>query len=351
MKKIHNFFILTLIALTPAISSAQELKYDFDDTSIRALGNADLYVGSYLNTNQSNIHRGLTQANKNDQPDINLASIGLEASGTWTSRIIFQAGTSVNENYSGEKNQSIKYIQEANIGRKISDKLSVLAGIYPGHIGLESFVSMDNQAYTRSFHAEFSPYYQRGARLRYQSSEDLKFELHALSGYQEISETRLLPALGTLAQYGKDGDFQISHTLYLGHRDAGTRALNNLVLKIPLNSIFSLNLIGDFGIQDSKNTNGIWGGLGSIFETKLSEQLSLILRAEKFVDNKRVVTGFSEKPLDMNGLSLGLNYKPWENIFVRGEARSILSSNKIFAEEDTTTSKSTFFVSSLGLTF
>ena len=53
----------------------------------------------------------------------------------------------------------------------------------------------------------------------------------------------------------------------------------------------------------------------------------------------------------MNGFSLGLNYKPWDNIFVRGEARSILSSNKIFAEEDTTTSKSTFFVSSLGLTF
>ena len=157
-KKINSLFILTFIALAPAISQAQDLKCNFEDTSIRALGNADLYVGSYLNTNQSNIHRGLTQATKNEQPDINLASIGLEVSGAWTSRLIFQAGTSVNENYSGEKKQSIKYIQEASIGRKINDKLSILAGIYPGHIGLESYVSMDNQAYTRSFHADFSPY-------------------------------------------------------------------------------------------------------------------------------------------------------------------------------------------------
>ena len=320
-------------------------------SGLRFFGLLDTYAGTFLSSKQTSIHRGFTQPTKNNSPAINMASFGVETSGDWSFRVIGQAGTSVDENYSSEKHPTFRYIQEINVARKINDQWSLLAGIYPGNIGLETFLTPDNLTYTRSFHAEFSPYYQRGLRLRYQPAEEWKFELHAISGYQEISETRLLPALGSLAQYGLDGEFQISHSSYLGHRDGGTRVLNDVVLKIPLNSIFLVQLVGDVGVEDSEVVSGTWGGGTAILEAKLFEDLSAVFRAEKFVDSNRVVTSFSDRPLDMNGFSFGLNYKPEKNIYLRGEARSILASNRIFSEDSSSSSNSTFLVGSLAINF
>ena len=41
------------------------------------------------------------------------------------------------------------------------------AGIYPSHIGFESFFSKDNWTYTRGWMGEFSPYYQAGVKASY----------------------------------------------------------------------------------------------------------------------------------------------------------------------------------------
>lgn len=330
---------------------AELVSSEESSNKITPIGIVDTYYSLYEGVSQNSLHNGFTQPIKNNIPSLNLISLGLESSGRVNSRLIFQAGNSVDENYSSEKHNNIKYIQEANITLYLHEKLSLTSGIYSGHIGSESFVSTDNLAYTRSFHAEYSPYYQRGFRFRYQQSERLKYEVHLISGYQELSESRILPALGTLVQFGKDGENQVSHALYLMHRDGGTRALNDFVVKLPITSKLQAQFIGDVGVEDSRIASGVWGNVESILSYQILESLAVVLRAEKMIDHDRVISTFSQKPLDMNGFSFGLNYVPYLNTFLRTEVRAISASNRIFSEDNSAQNKNNFFVTSLGYKF
>ena len=60
-----------------------------------------------------------------------------------------------------------RYIYEANIGYKFSEKVSVDAGILPSHIGCESAIAKDNWNLSRSILAESSPYYETGIKFNY----------------------------------------------------------------------------------------------------------------------------------------------------------------------------------------
>ena len=85
----------------------------------------------------------------------------------------------------------------------IGSGLLLEAGIYPSHIGYESFFSRDNWNYTRGWMGEFSPYYQVGVKASY--AFDAAALWHAAGLYARMALSDLV-AIALRAEYYDDRD-------------------------------------------------------------------------------------------------------------------------------------------------
>src|SRR5207248_5555999 len=79
----------------------------------------------------------------------------------------------------------------------IGSGLLLEAGIYPSHIGYESFFSKDNWNYTRGWMGEFSPYYQAGLKIAVPIDDHWAVQVHFLNGWQTIGDDNRAKSVGT----------------------------------------------------------------------------------------------------------------------------------------------------------
>ena len=114
-----------------------------------------------------------TQPARHAEFNVNLAFIEAKFPGpSVRGRLAIQFGTSVQANCAGEPHIGhvsgpglSQFIQEAVVGYQISPTLWIDGGVFFAHTGLEGWITRDNLTYTRSLIAEFSPYYEAGAKL------------------------------------------------------------------------------------------------------------------------------------------------------------------------------------------
>ena len=122
-----------------------------------------------------------TQPVRHAEANVNLAYVETKFAGPrYRGRLALQWGTSVQANYAGEpKIGSIsgpgvsQFIQEATAGYQVDSTLWIDAGIFLSHLGYEGWISRDNLAYSRSFVADFSPYYETGVKATWAASRKL----------------------------------------------------------------------------------------------------------------------------------------------------------------------------------
>ena len=128
----------------------------------------DTYVATSQNKISGNERNYLTQPAQNNTLSLNLASASFfYTNNTIRAKFAPQIGDSVSINYNVEPNDSLKYLQEGYVGYYLATDTILDVGVFLSHIGAESWLSKDNINYTRSFIAEFSPYYESGARLMF----------------------------------------------------------------------------------------------------------------------------------------------------------------------------------------
>ena len=138
-----------------------------------------------------------TQPARHNEFNINLADVEAKLDGARVhGRLALQAGTSVQSNYAGEPaigsvsgSSLSRHIQEAFAGYKVASTLWIDGGIFFSHIGNETWISRDNWTYSRSFVADFTPYYETGVRALWQATAALTVTGVVVNGWQNISET------------------------------------------------------------------------------------------------------------------------------------------------------------------
>jgi hypothetical protein len=253
-------------------------------------------------------------------------------------RLAFQAGTAVEVNYAGEVSGGTlsRHIQEANIGIQVNDKLWIDAGIYPSHIGLESFVSYDNWNYGRSMVAEYSPFYQTGVKLGWEISSAWSTQIHVLNGWQNVSETSPEKALGFQLKRNFGENSSVTYNHFSGW-EPRYRSYHDLVGIWALNDRWSLGAALDFGHQRRVGPGwDLWGGFAILSQTKVSPSLNIGGRLEAFVDEHEIaVFTSSSQGLSGNGFmayggSINFDVLDWSPIVWRTELRVRLSDRALF---------------------
>jgi hypothetical protein len=99
--------------------------------------------------------------------------------------------------------EAFRHVYQASVAWRLPSGVVVEGGIYPSHIGFESFYAKDDWNYTRGLLAEMSPYYQAGVKASYAFDAHWSGQVHVLNGWQLI-DGDVGRAVGTQVAYASD---------------------------------------------------------------------------------------------------------------------------------------------------
>jgi hypothetical protein len=296
---------------------------------------ADAYFAHDFNHLPTRYRPYTTQPYYTDEPALNLGYVDARIdSDTYRGRLAMQYGSSVIANYADESKEFFRYFQEAYAGLKLSERLTVDAGIFFSHIGMESWISRDDWNLTRSLIAENSPYYQSGVRAQYTASESLSAQVLLLRGWQNISNDQPL-ALGTQVAWKATSSTSLYHNLFVGN-EHGERIFNDFIIKHRLTQSFGIDAAYDLGIQQRRDEDtALWQGWSILPHYAINPRVAVAGRVEYYSDPHQVIVkSLSGQRFNATGLSANIDYKITPTLTWRNEYRVLLSTQEVFPRHE-----------------
>lgn len=303
----------------------------------------DAFLDSYyawdFNAPESRERLYTTQAQRHNEPNINLAHAGISLKKeNIRGRFALQGGNSVTANTSNEANPKLGHIQESYVGVKLGERTWIDAGIYLGHIGMESWISKNNMTYTRSLLLDYVPYYALGARVSHDPDDTTHLEFHVLNGWGNISETNSAKAIGL--QVKKNfGFYTLTYNNFLGDekiyadQKSRFRTYHNFIAEIGIREDLKFKGSVDFGTQSEQQKKGtdLWSAVALVLQKKLDQKNFVAWRAEYYSDpdEANVKTG---TPYGFQVVSASINFDHHfqESVLWRTELRGFSSRDKIY---------------------
>ncbi len=216
--------------------------------------------------------------------------------------------------------------------------LAFEAGIFPSHVGMESFASHANWNTTRSWLGELSPYYQTGVKASYPLGAGFSAQLHLLNGWQVIADNNRGKSLGTQLAYSA-GDVSLSFNTIAGPErgdDDPWRVLGDVVATWKATPAFSLGLSVDRAREGRRDASAAtWTGVGLYARLAPPRRRgALALRAEYYADKQGAISGAAQI---LREVTLTFEHRPLAGLLLRLEARHDRSSAAVFStrERDT----------------
>jgi hypothetical protein len=224
----------------------------------------------------------------------------------------------------------------------IGSGLLLEAGIYPSHIGYESFFSKDNWNYTRGWMGEFSPYYQAGIKAAYEFDAHWSAQLHVLNGWQLIGDNNRAKAVGTQVAWKNDRATFTFNTFAgpeLPGDDTHWRLFGDWTAQVKTTSWLSLGATVDVGWQDRPHRSALWHAAGVYARPELSAIAAVALRAEYYDDRDGFFSGASQM---LREGTATLEFRPAAQLIVKLEARHDRAGAQVFGAQRDASGKPTF---------
>ena len=340
---------LGILLLSPSVVLASGLSFD---------AFVDAYYGHSFNQSKKFERAYTTQPVRMNEPNINLAFVSAKFdSDSFRTHLTIQGGNSVSRNYLGESPNDIKAIQEAYVGVRLSDKSWVDAGVYLGHIGMESWISRDNYTYTRSLQLDYVPYYASGIRFEHQLDSTQKVQFHILNGWQNITKTNKSIDFGF--QYLKkiNPKLQFTYNNFLGDEELTTsrprfRSYHDFILHYELSDHWKILTSFDIAHQSMQEKTGavLWFATSTVARYQINEREALAFRVEYYHDahQANVVTA-TDHGFQVFSSSLNYDRKIYSQVMWRTELRGFNSKDKIYPKKNGLSFSDMFLVTSLSV--
>jgi hypothetical protein len=214
----------------------------------------------------------------------------------------------------------------------VGSGLLLEAGIFPCHVGFEGFNTKDNWNYTRSWLAEFSPYYSAGVRASYSWNERWSSQLHVLNGWQIVSENNSAKSIGAQIAYTRG-----SASLFLNviggperpDNEKDWRVLADLVANVKVSSALFVGTSFDIATESRPGKNASWNGIAAYARlSPPTSKTALALRVERFADRDGAISSTRQRLAEA---TLTLEHRPAPGLIVKLEGRYDRSTAALFA--------------------
>lgn len=329
-----------------------------DSVSVSWSASADVFYSFSLNDPPDHQRAYTTQPARNAEFGLMLGYIGLAASGPdYRGRVAIQEGWFTRANYTGA-DSSWRWLQEASAGLRVANGLWLDAGVMFSHIGYESMIGRDNLTLSRSFTADYTPYYSTGASLTWSVSDAVTVSGLVLNGWQQIVDINDDLAFGTRVLVKPSSELTLNWSTYAGNEQPrGLPALlrfhNNLWAEWKPSSAWTLVLMGDLCLQETAtDTSAKQWYAGVISSHALSDVFRVTARVEHYNDPKSIfIVTPDGKPFQTTAASANLDFRPNPAFLIRCEVRSMFAGDDVFPSNDGLTSSETYFTLSTSVAF
>lgn len=323
-----------------------QLEYD-STGSFTLSGYIDVYGAHYTDDQGvSGFSKFPTSSPRNNQFGLNIAQL----SAKYESRDFHGTATLFYGDIPASAwSTNFNMIQEANLGFRIWKKLWVDAGFFRTHIGLESIQPRENMTMSFATTTYFEPYFMSGGKLTWVQNKKWSFQLNAFNGFNTFVENNANKALGASVSYSPTEHFTTTFSSLIcdespdGFNREQTRLYNNWIgiykgNRLTLGYELNYGLQTNSGLVDTTETAQMFSVLGAI-KYRLTSKWAAYARYEHFQDANEILTGPIENSdhqligLQMDGATIGFEYKPIPNGYFRLESRYLKapSNEKIFS--------------------
>lgn len=303
-----------------------------DSLTLSLSGYVDAYYARYNDMEGINF---TTVSPVDNQIGLNIASLGLHIrSDNYRMNTVFHAGDiPIGTWAEGPYN----LIQEANVGIKLGERFWIDGGFFTTHIGTESFLPKENFLSSTAVATYNEPFYQGGIRFSYTTKSDLDFEFWFLNGYNLFFDNNRAKSIGIRIAQNFNENTVFSYSNIIGSEQdirftnrQRFRTYHNLYFG-SYSDDFDFIMGMDVGTQGnssaSTETAFMYNALLTM-RAKFGDQFSLSSRSEIFNDQEGFISGeiaypSGDKGLKVWGFTLGAEYKPSENSFMRIESRML----------------------------
>lgn len=327
----------TDITFTGASINPYAAEYDTSGKLVFS-GYVDAYFGSYTDGNSGSPYvKFPTICARNEQFGLNL----VQASARYQSNR-FRGTATLFAGDCAASAWSVPYnaIQEANLGFRIAGRWWLDAGFFRTHIGLESIQPRENMTLSLASTTYFEPYFLSGAKLTWQHSSKFTLQINAFNSFNQFIERNRNKAVGISLGYNPDDHTSIafssicSDELQLADETPRhVRVYNNLCIT-RRSARWVIGLEGNYGIQqhtgilDSNSTAVMFSSLIAC-KYRITHEWAIYGRAEYFHDPDEILTGpiYNENHsivgAELTGATIGIEYKPIPNSYLRIESRGL----------------------------
>ncbi len=323
---------------------------EFDTTGkIVFSGYCDTYFSSYTDTSNNGFQKFPTASPRNNQFGLNI----LQFSAKYQSERFRGVATI----FYGDIPKSawssyLNFVQEANMGFKLSKRAWLDAGYFRTHIGLESIQPRENVALSFATTSYFEPYYMSGAKLTFEQSEKWTFQLNAFNGFSTFEETNNKKAYGFSTVFTPSKKLNVTLSTLLTDESPKYYPKHQLRSYTDLIAVYKTNRLtlgGEFnfgyqvnsGLKDSTKSATMFSSLLAA-KYRITEKYASYIRGEYFYDPNEILTGkvLNDQNqyvgLEIGGLTFGFEYKPIPNSYFRIEGRILKTSksNEVIFENN-----------------
>jgi hypothetical protein len=202
--------------------------------------------------------------------------------------------------------------------------------------------------------ADFSPYYEAGAKLSYEVSPKVNLQLLVLNGWQVISDNNSNKALGAQVSYTPCEKLTITYNNFFGNEVGSLwRFFNDFIVKWSPLSSFQIAATFDVGFQKRLITGtSTWYGAALLARYQLTPKLSVTGRVERYADPDRVIAQpVGALSMQANGASVNVDYELRHGLLWRNEVRALWADSQVFVTNTGFSSSDTLLVTSLSFAF
>ena len=235
----------------------------------------------------------------------------------------------------------LNYIQEANVGFKIYKKLWLDAGLFRTHIGLESIQPRENVTMGLAVTTYYEPYFLSGAKLTWQHSAKWMFQINAFNSFNHYIENNKSKVYGISTSYTPNKNWNVTFSSIVCDESPKDlpqnhfRWYNDLYLVYHTKRwIFGYEL--NAGLQTNSRLNDTTKTAYMLSSTltskyRITHQFALYGRIEMYTDPNEILTGPIQNQdhqlvgLDLFGTTLGVEFKPIPNSYLRMEGRYLMT--------------------------
>ncbi|MEO8147642.1 MAG: outer membrane beta-barrel protein [Bacteroidia bacterium] len=240
------------------------------------------------------------------------------------------------------------YIQEANVGIKLCEKWWIDAGFFRTHIGTEALFPKENYTSSLAIGTYFEPLYQAGVKISYTPTEKLSLCFHVLNGYNLFEDNNRKKSVGLLVTYAFSDKLNIGYSGYYGDdtpqgdSEKHFRNYHNVFVnykpgKFKLTAGVDIAMQQNSSLSEEDKAGFAMSGL-VVGDYKVCDKFDVYARGEIFNDDDGILSGvFEDDNNEFTGLkswgaTLGVQYKPTENSYIKLEGRNLSadSDQKIF---------------------